>query len=250
MGVFEKEFTVQFGDVDMRNRLTVKGAYRLMQEAANCHSDLVGYGLNNIEKTDYSWVLYEQRCRLLLRPHWNTKLKIRTWSRGTEGLFCLRDFEVWDEAGALVALATTSWLLVSASTQRMVRIPEGMLDEYGTVDKAVFEEPLGRLRPAADERKTWEYTVLKRDLDINRHVNNLCYLDFAMEALPQEASPEDCGKIEIMYKKAAHLGDKLACFAAKSEDGWTVSVREAANDRLLSVVKLKQSVKQPGEIAG
>ena len=55
MGVFEKEFTVQFGDVDMQNRLTLKGAYRLMQEAANCHSDQAGYGINNIEKTDYSW---------------------------------------------------------------------------------------------------------------------------------------------------------------------------------------------------
>lgn len=241
MGVFEKEFTVQFGDVDMQNRLTLKGAYRLMQEAANCHSDQAGYGINNIEKTDYSWVLYEQRCRIYARPCWNTGLRIKTWSRGAEGLICLRDFEVRTQKGDLVALASTSWLLVSASTQKMVRIPAGMMEEYGTVDRSVFEDPLVRLRPAPEEEKTWEYTVLKRDLDINRHVNNLCYLDFALEALPSGMALEDFDEVEVMYKKAAHLGDRIACFAGRTERGATVSVKEAESGRLLTVLRLQKN---------
>ena len=241
MGVFEKKFVVQFGDVDIHNRLTLKGAYRLMQEAANCHSDQVGYGINNIEKTDYSWVLYQQRCRMFARPRWNTTLDIRTWSRGAEGLICLRDFEVCTEEGELVALASTSWLLVSAATQRMVKIPAGMMEEYGTVDRAVFSEPLERLRPVPGEEKTWEYTILKRDLDINRHVNNLCYLDFVLESLPQETSLEDFGEVDVMYKKAAHLGDQIACFVGARENGCTVSVREAESGRLLTVVQLTRN---------
>ncbi len=241
MGVFEKKFVVQFGDVDIHNRLTLKGAYRLMQEAANCHSDQVGYGINNIEKTDYSWVLYQQRCRMFARPRWNTTLDIRTWSRGAEGLICLRDFEVCTEEGELVALASTSWLLVSAATQRMVKIPAGMMEEYGTVDRAVFSEPLERLRPVPGEEKTWEYTILKRDLDINRHVNNLCYLDFVLESLPQETSLEDFGEVDVMYKKAAHLGDQIACFVGERENGCTVSVREAESGRLLTVVQLTRN---------
>lgn len=235
MAVFEIKLAVQFGDVDIRNRLTMKGALRLMQEAANCHSDQVGYGVNNIEKTNYSWVLYQQRCRLLKRPRWNTQLTVRTWSRGADGLICLRDFEMFDENGERIAIAASGWLLVNASTQRMEKMPSGMMDEYGTVERSVFGEPLQRLKALPGAKKNWEYTVLKRDIDINRHVNNLCYLDYAVESLPEGISETDFNDVDIMYKKASYQGDRIACFG-----GW-----ETAEDTASSLPHYVVAVKNP-----
>jgi len=224
VGVYEIKLRVQFGDIDMENRLTLKGMLRLMQEAANRHSDEVGYGVNNIESTDYSWVLYQQHCRLYRRPCWNTELTLRTWSRGADGMICLRDFEALDGEGGLVAAATSGWLLVQASTQRMARIPQGMLEQYGTVERAVLDEPLHRLKMLSAAPKTWEYTVQRRDIDINRHVNNLCYLDYALEALPEGYGEESFNDVNIMYKKASFAGDRIACFAGwRDGDGTAVS---------------------------
>lgn len=215
MGIYEIALAVQFGDVDIHNRLTFKGALRLLQEAANCHSAEVGYGVNNIEKTGFSWVLYQQHCRLYKRPCWNTKLLIRTWSRGADGLICLRDFEAYDETGELVAEASTGWLLILASTGRMAKMPEGILAEYGTVGRAVFDEPLKRLKMLPGAPRVWNYEVQKRDMDINRHVNNLCYLDYALEALAPGRQEEDYDDVNIMYKKASYPGDRIACFAGE-----------------------------------
>ena len=36
-----------------------------------------------------------------------------------------------------------------------------------------------------DAREAFSYTVGRRDIDTNHHVNNIHYLDFALEALPQ-----------------------------------------------------------------
>lgn len=248
MSIFKVTLGVQFGDVDIRNRLTMRGALRLMQEAANLHSNQVGYGVNHIEKTDISWVLHQQRCRLYKRPRWNTQLTIHTWSRGADGLICLRDFEVYDENGELVAIATTGWLLVRASTQRMGKMPEGMMDEYGTVTKSVFEEPLKRLKALPDAEKTWEYKVCKRDIDINRHVNNLCYLDYALEALPEGIGEENFNDVDIMYKKASYLGDDIACFggweqgdaeeADQSDSHYIVAVKNSTGETLHAVIRL------------
>ena len=49
--IYEKNLAVQFGDVDIHNHLTMKGALRLMQEACNCHSAEAGSGVNDIEKS-------------------------------------------------------------------------------------------------------------------------------------------------------------------------------------------------------
>lgn len=244
MAVFECELKVQFGDVDANNALTMKGALRLMQEAANCHSDQVGYGMNDIERTGYSWVLHQQRCRLYKRPRWNTTLKIRSWSRGAEGLTCLRDFEVLDETGERVAIATTSWLLINAKTLRMSKVPEGMMDEFGTVTDTVFEEPLKRLKPAVESQRIWEYQIQRRDIDVNRHVNNLCYLDYALESLPDGLTAEDVNGVNIMYKKASYLGESISCYGGweneENKSAYVVAVKDGSGESLHAVVRLER----------
>ena len=230
MSIYEKKLSVQFGDVDIHNRLTMKGALRLMQEACNCHSQAVGFGVNDIETTGYSWMLHQQRLQLYERPRWNTPLCIRTWSRGAQGPLCLRDFEARRESGELVAVAASGWLLVNAATQRLEQASKEMLLKFGTEERGVFDEPLRRLKALPDAEKRWEYTILRRDIDINRHTNNLCYLDYALESLPEEYDEADFNEADLLYKKAAFLGDRIACFGAWEPGGGGQAEGRAAEE--------------------
>lgn len=245
--IYEKNLAVQFGDVDIHNHLTMKGALRLMQEACNCHSAEAGSGVNDIETTGYSWMLHQQRLRLYRRPCWNTPLLIRTWSRGALGPLCLRDFEAVDENGALVAQAASGWLLVNVATQRLETASEELLRAYGTEERAVFDTPLQRLKALPEAQKRWEYMILRRDIDINRHVNNLCYLDYALESLPAEYGEEDFNEADILYKKASYLGDRIACFggwelkeSASKDDpaAYVAAIKDGAGKLLHAVVRL------------
>lgn len=239
MAEFKSTFHVHFGDVDKENRLTFRGMMRHLQESANQHSDRVGYGVNQIAQTNYSWVLYQLRIHMFARPCWNTALHITTWSRGADGLVCLRDFEVADDEGHRVAIASSGWLLVDAMSQRMIKIPEGMMEEYGTVEKAVFAEPFERLKPAPDAVKCWEYPVSRKDIDINRHVNNLNYIDFALEAMPPEADETMYNDIRIMFRKAAFPGDTIAVSADWNANGpMTAAIKNADGSILHAVVRL------------
>jgi acyl-ACP thioesterase len=227
LGEFIGKFRVQFGDVDRNNQLTMHGMLRLLQEVSNVHSDLVGYGVNQIGETNYSWVLYQQRMHLYERPHWNTELTIRTWSRGAEGLTCLRDYEATDAAGNIIARGSSSWLLVDATTQRMIKIPEGLMEKYGTVEENVLKEPLTRLKPIGDAPLLWEYRICRRDIDINRHVNNLNYVNFALEALPEDIPETAFNDVTIMFKKASFYGDTVGCFGA-----WEIPSSDSAPELL------------------
>ena len=50
------------------------------------------------------------------------------------------------------------------------------LQKYQTENKFVFENfNFDKLKEPEDEILTFEYTVQRRDIDINNHMHNICY---------------------------------------------------------------------------
>ena len=64
-----------------------------------------------------------------------------------------------------------------------------------------------------------EYTVVRRDIDLNKHMHNLYYLDLAYETLPEEIyAKRPFNNVRITYKKEIKLGDCICCEYAKKDD--------------------------------
>ena len=236
--IFEKNVRVEFCDINVKNQVLNRGLLRLMQEVASYHSDSVGYGINDVASTNMSWVLINQRMKVFSRPCWGTDLKVKTWSRGSKGAFCLRDFEVYDSKGELVCTASSSWTIVNAKTGSIIKPSHEIIDVYGTEDKSVFNDSSQRLREPDNSRKTFEYKIQKRDIDINNHVNNLFYLDFAEEALPLKVCEKLFNCVEIYYKKATKLEDSIICFYADVDDEYVVTIKSTETGHVHALIKL------------
>ncbi len=50
----------------------------------------------------------------------------------------------------------------------------------------------------------YKYTAVRRDIDANHHVNNVNYLEFAYDALPEKINL-NFENLEIFYKKQIKL---------------------------------------------
>ena len=210
---------VTYADVGLDGRLCHKGALRLLQEAAAVDSYHCGYSLLNAEETGLCWILTGWRVQLLERPLWNAPLSIETWHRTLEGFLSDRDFRIFS-GDTPVALATSRWCLLSVRTGRVTRITDEVRSAYTLDPQAVFSENLhtnGRSGPAAEE--AFSCTIGRRDIDTNHHVNNLHYLDYALEALPQAVF--DClpGTLEIVYRKQILLGTPIRCLYQSTDEG-------------------------------
>lgn len=148
------------------------------------------------------------RIKAFKRPGWNKELTIKTWPRKFEKVSSWRDFEVYDDEGNLAIIATTEWVLIDVERQRVAKITEEMVDQYGLVKKSAFEEESkGKLKPNEEMEKIYEYTAKRRDIDANHHVNNVNYLELAYDAFPKEIDL-DFGNFEIYYKKQIKLRRK------------------------------------------
>lgn len=93
-----------------------------------------------------------------------------------------------------------------------------------------------KLQEPGNSKVAGEYTIQKRDIDSNHHVNNLNYLDFAYELLPKNAEFKN---VEVMYKNEARLGDTMKLYYGEKDDAIFITMKNSIDDKLHCIVKLQ-----------
>ncbi len=241
MAIYTKKFEISFSDINENNKLSNKGILRMMQEIAMLHSDSLGYGLNDTEKTGFAWLILNWKLKVFSRPKWKTTLTINTWSRSLNPLFAYRDIEIYDDKNTLVAIATSKWILFDINKQSICKITPEIKEIFPNVNKSVFEDKFNeKLKEPENSELIMDYKIQRRDIDTNHHVNNLNYLDYAYEALPEDVfSNINFSNVEIMYKHEAKLGDTISAFYSHTqEDEYVVTIKDQERKNLHAIIKL------------
>ena len=212
-------FTTRVGypDVDMDFKLTIPGALRMMQEAAIYHSDQSGYSINTREKTRVHWIIVGWRVQMLAQVGWGEELYVDTWPRTMSRVTSERDFRISNDRGEVVCIATSNWILVNLDTGRAARVTPEIAAAYELDPTPVFPEPMPELKLDAGV-ETYVGKVLRRDIDSNHHVNNLIYLDYAKQALPEDVYLKPFRGLYAKYSRELLLGDVFRCIY-HCEDG-------------------------------
>ncbi len=199
--------------------LSHAGLLRILQEAAAVASHVRGISFRTIEKTGICWILMGWKFELIERPEWNSVLTVHTWPRTLDGFTSEREFEVFCN-NRVVARATSRWFLLNASTKRLTRVNDFVRSAYDLNERRLFEDDIATNGISlADARVTFSKTVSRLDLDTYNHVNNLRYLDYALEALPDELFRSTPGTVEIVYRKQILEGTAIRCLYGITEDG-------------------------------
>lgn len=239
--MFEHDFLVEYVDIDNNNRLSNYGFLKLLQEIGCLHASKLKFGLDNAQDTGFVWILLDWKLKVFSRPCWNSKLHIRTWPSKMDLASCFRDYEVLDEQGNKVAIATSRWVLFNVKTGHISKITPEIQNAFPTNNARVFDSEIEKLKEPETYESCFSYTVLRRDIDTNHHVNNLNYINFALEALPEEVYKNvDFSSIEVMYKKQCVLGDKINCLYHKqNENEHIVSIKSNDESKLHAIVRLR-----------
>ena len=243
MGFVNIDLRVRYEDVDKNNHLTLRGFLKYLLEAATRHSDIAGYGLDNAQETHIAWLVLNWKLQVYKYPKTGDSLHIRTWVRFDKKLYSLRDYEVLDNIGNRIAIGSSKWVPVNTETRNIAKISDDMVNAYGPVDINIFNNDFKKLpEPKQEYTNSYIYTIMRRDLDTNKHVNNLNYIDFALEALPYDVyENSQFNEVEIMYKKQCLYGDKISCLYTQNEQGeHIVAIKSEDLSVLHAIVKFKE----------
>lgn len=240
MNIYSKKVTLKYSDIGIANKLNLKSLIKYLQDAAGEHSDLAGYGISNIEKTHLAWLVLNWKVQMLSHPHYNEEITIKTWARRLEKVYSYRDFEILDSNNNLVAIASSKWLLVDSDTKKIKHITDDIVNSYGLNTKKVFNTNLDE-KPKIPEDISLDFTykVQRRDIDTNHHVNNLFYIDFALETIPESVYlSNEFNNIEIFYKKEIKYGENINCYYSFEDNKHIVTIKNEDNSILHSIITL------------
>lgn len=214
---------VAYSDIGPDGRLSQGGALRALQEAAAVASDEAGYGLKDIPRTGVHWILSGWRLEMRARPAWRAELEVETWPRTMDGFLSDRDFLAWevqDGGRRLAVRGTSKWFLVDAKTGKITRVTDQVKAAYALGEEALFPEPIpSNGKTPEDAPVTFQTVAGRRDIDTNGHVNNIHYLDYAMEALPEEVYRALPDTVDIVFRRQILLGTPIRCLYTRTRDG-------------------------------
>lgn len=191
--------------------LSHRGLLRLMQEAAAIESDGRGYGLKDVKTKGVAWILAGWRLTRLSGAPWRAPVEIRTWPRKVEGFVSERDFLAFS-GSQLLAKATSRWFLMDVAAGKITRVTPDVRNAYTLNPDAVYDSPLpARESGSPDAVAAFSTTVGRRDIDTNHHVNNIHYLDYAMEALPPDTARNLPNTVEALFRHQILQGTPVRC---------------------------------------
>ena len=198
------------------------------QDAAFEHSVLHGFSAFDLFKKGFTWVLSRYHIRVERYPSIGEKVRIGTWYPGSQKPFYLREWEVLDGNGEVLALATSSWRILEIATMKPV-VDDGLLDVLEPNPVRAIEDTFEPLPELTDFQSESRFCVRLGDTDMNRHVNHVHYIQWALESIagftPENSAPL---VIEAGYRAEAHFGDNLA--ARARDEGNGVFVHQIARE--------------------
>ena len=239
---FEQKFTIPCYDTDASWRLKPSSFMDLAQEAAGQHAVYLGFGYEDLIATNTAWILSRVHVEFVDAPKWRENITLRTWHKGLNRLFFLRDFILTDDEGRERVKATTSWLVLNLETRRLVRDPKLM--EEGTVClDNVIETPADKvvMPKDAEPQYVMDHHVAYSDVDMNGHTNNAMYMQWAMDAVDYDiASTRPVKWFTINFNHETKPGDIVALYKVvkEEEDGRHVFVEGKVNDQSAFIVEI------------
>lgn len=199
--IFSETYIPQVEDFDRSGKLSPDAVLRIFENIGSHHSDSVNDGIIQGSSNGIAWIFADWRVRMIRRPGYCRRFEVSTWARGkAQKSQVNRDFVLYN-GESVCAIGCARFVLVDLNSGRPTGISEELMKAYDPEEKDVFGERPIRLR----EPKTYEYecglAIRRSDIDFNGHVHNICYLNYAMEALPEDVYKRgDFTEFRIVYK--------------------------------------------------
>ena len=220
MDIWQETGSVRFSDIDRSDRITLSALFSYFQEAAINHAKELGAGRDVLESYKQAWILSRFSLVMDRRLYYDQAFVIRTWPRGTDKLFAVRDFDMRSLEGEVLVRAKSAWLIIDTEKRRIVR-PQaitGKMPLNEGIDS--LNEPARALEDNSRLQSFGSRTALYSDIDYNGHVNNVRYIqwiaDISEPCILESASSL---RFDINYVNELKIGESAALFIGDSEGG-------------------------------
>jgi len=214
--IFSIDFRTASYDVGGNGQISITSLLRYFQEAAHKHANSLEVGFQDLQEQNLFWVLSAISLEIDDLPGFDELITVNTWPRGINKFYCLRDFLIYHNK-KIVAKATSLWLLIDIKSKRIIR-PERIIEGVDFFsEKRVFQEDFVPIEPIIEKKLIEERRTRYSDLDINRHVNNVRYVEWIFDTVYDLADNKRISNLIIQYLGEFVENEKALIYSEKDQ---------------------------------
>lgn len=215
--LYRNKFKIRISELDSRGRLRLPALLEYLQETAAGHAGKLKLHNTDMLGEELGWVLTKLYIELDGLDAPGDCVTVESWASGSNRLYANRDFRFLTEEGKELGRATSSWLVMDLVSRRPAKTGELFKSIKEIERPPLLERKFARLPRLESSDYEQNYQVNFNHIDINRHVNNVRYVDWLLETIPhdilQEKSPV---KVELNFLAESVIDDRLSSMTAQS----------------------------------
>ncbi|KAK8657330.1 hypothetical protein V6N13_035575 [Hibiscus sabdariffa] len=228
---YRQTVVVRSYEVGADKTASLESLFNLFQETALNHvwmSGLLSNGFgatHGMMRNNLIWVVSRMHVEVDHYPIWGEVIELDTWvgASGKNGM--RRDWIIRSQAtGITYARATSTWVMMNVQTRRLSKMPDEVRGEISPwfIEKQAIKEAVPEKIVKLDDKAKYVNSDLKpkrSDLDMNHHVNNVKYVNWMLETIPDKfLECNQLSSIILEYRRECGRSDLVQSLCEPDED--------------------------------
>jgi medium-chain acyl-[acyl-carrier-protein] hydrolase len=215
---FTKKYEIHYYEVNSKLRCKLSSMIDFICDVGTQQSEYFGGGIEYCTKNNCAWVFYKYDIKMYRYPMFGETISITTQPVGFKKFYGLRKYMIKDEDGDLIGEALALFFLINIEKRRPMRIQNEQYDIYGVDGDVDYDISMDKIERNDEEQYHKQFNIRYSDIDSNNHVNNVKYVEWAIEAVPVDVIDNYVLKrIKVTFEKETIYGDKVLVSATVKE---------------------------------
>lgn len=215
---FDKQFELRYFEMNTLGLATPTIMLALLEETAADHCHAINQSLFDLVKKNIGWVLVSGVFKMERYPKYKEKITIRTWLSSYSSIKGYRENIIFDENQNIIGRAKGLWVFFDIEKRKPIPIFNDIKEKWGYTKEEAIDTNIKKKIDAIDSADYIKnFRVNRFDTDMNKHVNNIRYLQWVIESIPENiVDTHYLHKIDGRFISEAQFGDTVLSLTKKN----------------------------------
>jgi len=184
---FDKQFQLRYFEMNEFGLASPTTILTLLEETAADHCYSINHSLYQLRKKNIGWVLISGIMQMDRYPQYKEKITIRTWLSKYSTIKGFRENIIYDEQNNIIGRAKGLWVFFDIERRRPTEIFNEIMEKWSFCnEESIYHNVSQKIKAIDISDKEISFKVYRYDTDMMKHVNNIKYLQWVVETIPDE----------------------------------------------------------------
>ena len=207
---YNHSYVLTAGESNACGRMPLTLVTERVIEVATEHANALGIGYAALITKNMGWVLSRLSIEMTRYPVINEHYTLTTWIETYNRHFSERNMVMTAPDGSVFGYMRTVWVAMDFESRTMADLTSFEQEAVPVADLPCPIERIPRMPPLGADAVEESYTFRYCDIDFNRHVNTVRYLDLILNHWSLDHFDKNIiRRFDIMFRRECHYGETV-----------------------------------------